>query len=183
MIDPGIAADLRRRLADFSASGTEEREAARTVIGLSEHPTGFSAANFEPGHITASAFVLHPAHDAIALVLHSKIQRWLQPGGHVEADDSTIVEAALCEVREEIGVGPGDDPWLCDIDIHVFPARTDVPRHLHHDVRIAFTADSTDLVVGDGADDVRWWPFTDALGLEKSIARPVRKLIERRGRR
>jgi hypothetical protein len=53
---------------------------------------------------------------------------------------------------------------------------------LHHDVRLAFTADSTDIVAGDGADDVRWWPFTDALGLDESIARPVRKLIEWRSR-
>jgi 8-oxo-dGTP pyrophosphatase MutT (NUDIX family) len=178
----GIAVDLRRRLADFSASDPEEREEVRTVLGLSEDPTGFSAANFEPGHITASAFVVHPVQDAVALILHSKMRRWLQPGGHVEVDDSTILEAALREVREEIGIGPADSAWLCDIDIHVFPERSDVPRHLHHDVRLAFTADSTDIVAGDGADDVRWWPFTDALGLDESIARPVRKLIEWRSR-
>jgi 8-oxo-dGTP pyrophosphatase MutT (NUDIX family) len=114
----------------------------------------------------------------MALILHSKIGRWLQPGGHVEPGDLSIVDAALREVHEEVGVGPGDEPWICDVDVHTFPARHDVPMHLHHDIRVAFTADSADLVVGDGADDVRWWPLADALAMEESIARPARKLGE-----
>ena len=174
----GIGVDLGRRLRKYRPVGADESAAMAAVMDLVGTDDAFSAARFRPGHITASAFVLHPSEPAVALLLHSKIGRWLQPGGHVEPQDRSIVDAALREVEEEIGVGPADTPWMCDIDVHTFPARRDVPAHLHHDVRVAFTADTTELVVGDGAEDVRWWPLADAESLEESIARPVRKLAE-----
>lgn len=173
-----LARDLRDRLAVFSASDTVEADAVESVLALLSSDFPFSATSFDLGHITASAFVVHPAEHAVGLILHSKIGRWLQPGGHVEPDDVGIVEAALREVREEVGVRPASTPWLCDVDIHTFPARRDVPTHLHHDVRVAFRADSDRLFPGDGADAVRWWSFDEALSLGESIARPVRKLDE-----
>lgn len=174
-----INADLRRRLADFHPRDETEARAVAAVRDLLAFPSAFSSGWFDPGHVTASAFVLHPHRPAVALILHTKLQRWLQPGGHVEAGDGSIVAAALREVNEEIGVGMGDEPWLCDVDIHTFPARPNVPEHLHHDVRIAFTADSTQLAVGDGVDDARWWPLVEVSDWEESLARPARKLVER----
>jgi 8-oxo-dGTP pyrophosphatase MutT (NUDIX family) len=174
----GVGADLRRRLSAYQPADVGEGEAVAAVMALLETDDSFSAARFDPGHITASAFVLHPHEPAVALILHSKIGRWLQPGGHVEPGDRSIVDAALREVREEVGVGSADEPWMCDVDVHTFPARHDVPMHLHHDVRVAFTADTGELMIGDGADDVRWWPLADALSMEESMARPIRKLAE-----
>lgn len=177
-----MRSDLARRLAGYAPVDESETESVRLIRRLLAVPAAFSSEFFEPGHVTASAFVVHPGSDAVALLLHSKIGRWLQPGGHVEPGDGSVVAAALREVREEIGAGAANEPWLCDVDVHVFPARNDVPRHLHHDVRVAFVADTTELVIGDGADDVRWWSFDEALTLEESIARPVRKLAEWRQR-
>lgn len=173
-----MRSDLARRLADHEPSDEAEAESLVAVRRLLAVPDAFSSAFFVPGHVTASAFVVHPTQDSVALLLHSKIGKWLQPGGHIEREDESVVGAALREVFEEIGAGTVDEPWLCDVDVHVFPARADVPQHLHHDVRVAFTSDTADLVVGDGAEDVRWWPFTEALELGASVARPVRKLIE-----
>jgi 8-oxo-dGTP pyrophosphatase MutT (NUDIX family) len=172
----GMEVELRGMLAALQPAGSVERMAVAAVLALLDEPDPFSSSSFEPGHITASAFVVHPTERSVALVLHSKLKRWLQPGGHVETSDTSIVAAAIREVAEEVGVGPADDPWLLDVDVHVFPERHDVPRHLHHDVRVAFTADSSRLRIGDGADDVRWWSFDDAIALEDSVARPVRKL-------
>jgi 8-oxo-dGTP pyrophosphatase MutT (NUDIX family) len=168
--------DLARLLAGYRPADDTEARSAAAVIDLLGAPEAFSSSAYDPGHITASAFVVHPTDPAVALVLHSKLGRWLQPGGHVEREDASIVAAALREVREEVGARPAGVPWLCDIDIHRFPARGATPPHLHHDVRIAFRAVSEILVMGDGADDVRWWSFRDALELEESIARPIRKL-------
>jgi 8-oxo-dGTP pyrophosphatase MutT (NUDIX family) len=171
-----LADDLARLLAGYRPVDDTEARAAGAVSDLLGGPEPFSSSAYDPGHITASAFVVHPTGQAVALVLHSKLGRWLQPGGHVEPEDSSIVVAALREVREEVGARPAGEPWLCDIDVHRFPARGTTPAHLHHDVRIAFRALSESLVVGDGADDVRWWSFQDALELDESIARPIRKL-------
>jgi 8-oxo-dGTP pyrophosphatase MutT (NUDIX family) len=178
MSESNIARDLRRRLGVFVPSDAVEERAVESVLALLGADAAFCSTRFDPGHITASAFVVHPSDHAVGLILHSKIRRWLQPGGHVEPDDADIFEAALREVREEVGVGPASTPWLCDVDVHTFPARGDVPTHLHHDVRVAFRADSDQLMSGDGAEDVRWWSFDEALALEESIARPVRKLAD-----
>ena len=59
----------------------------------------FGRARFDPGHFTASAFVLAPDRRAILEVHHAKLGRWLQPGGHVESADDSLVSAAHREVR------------------------------------------------------------------------------------
>jgi len=50
---------------------------------------------------TASAFVVEEGR--VLLIQHAKLERWLQPGGHVEPRE-TPDEAAIREVQEETGV-------------------------------------------------------------------------------
>src|SRR4051812_12468557 len=81
----------------------------------------FSRSHFVPGHFTASAFILSPDRKALLLIHHLKLDRWLQPGGHVEADDVDVLAAARREVEKEVGL-PADlplfRPGLFDLDIH-----------------------------------------------------------------
>ena len=64
-------------------------------------------ARASPGeHLTASALVCAPEERLVLLTLHAKIKRWLQTGGHLEAHDRSLPEAALREAGEESGL-PG----------------------------------------------------------------------------
>lgn len=54
-------------------------------------------------HFCASVFVINPENKKILLVHHKKYNKWVQPGGHIE-DNETPEEAALREVYEETGV-------------------------------------------------------------------------------
>ena len=54
-------------------------------------------------HFCASAFIINPKDKKILLVKHSDYDKWLQPGGHIE-DDETPEEAAIREVYEETGI-------------------------------------------------------------------------------
>ena len=45
-------------------------------------------------HFCASAFVINPVDKKILLVKHHLFDKWVQPGGHIE-DDETPEEAAL----------------------------------------------------------------------------------------
>ena len=54
-------------------------------------------------HFCASAFIINPKDKKILLVKHSDYDKWLQPGGHIE-EDETPEEAAVREVYEETGI-------------------------------------------------------------------------------
>ncbi len=54
-------------------------------------------------HFCASVFVIDPVTKKILLVLHKKFNKWVQPGGHIE-EDETPEETAVREVFEETGI-------------------------------------------------------------------------------
>jgi 8-oxo-dGTP pyrophosphatase MutT (NUDIX family) len=155
-------------------------EAMRALLASVADPC--SRTHFVPGHFTASACVLSPGGDAVLLVHHARLDRWLQPGGHIEIGDGNLIDAARREVREECGLAPGE-PLAgivapVDLDVHAIPARRDEPEHLHFDVRYGFVADPTAAVTrSEESHAVRWFPVTDidALGVDAS----ARRMIER----
>ena len=53
-------------------------------------PEPFSRDQFVPGHITCTGLVIAPDRDGILLIHHRRLDRWLLPGGHVEAADLEI---------------------------------------------------------------------------------------------
>ena len=98
------------------------------------------------GHVTCSVTlidrqrrVLHIRHNALGL--------WLPPGGHLEADDTSLLQAALRELEEETGVAPGlvsaaADGLPVDIDVHTIPANPakGEPEHQHFDLHYVVAA-------------------------------------------
>lgn len=156
------------------------------VLGRSHHV---------PGHFTASAFVLSPDATALLLIFHRRLGHWLQPGGHLEAGDASVVAAARREVREEsglvalddlaIGVGgagaeaecPGDGALL-DLDVHPIPAHAAEPAHEHFDVRVLLRARSAALAPGVEVGGACWVPLAEmaAAMTDESVRRVAAKL-------
>jgi 8-oxo-dGTP pyrophosphatase MutT (NUDIX family) len=172
---------LLSQFVPFDATETAHRDRMLALAAVEGDP--FSRKHFEPGHFTASAFVLSPDASSLLLIYHSKLHRWLQPGGHVEADDADLFAAAAREVVEEVGiraparVGEG----IFDLDIHPIPARKDEPLHEHFDVRFLFRATGLQLVAGSDASDARWVPIDeiDEALTDASVMRAVAKLRAR----
>lgn len=101
------------------------------------------------GHITVSAIIID-YNDLKILVLHHKsLDRWLQPGGHVDKTDNSILDATFREIYEETNI-PQDHLTLVsptfskirpfDIDSHPIPKNISKgeDRHHHHDFRYLF---------------------------------------------
>jgi 8-oxo-dGTP pyrophosphatase MutT (NUDIX family) len=176
---------LQQLLTSFEpADAREHAHRARTLQLLATTAEPFSRTQYAPGHITASAFVLDPTGTSVLLILHSKLQRWLQPGGHVDPEDRDVLHAARREVLEEVGVSQltqiGD---LLDLDVHDIPARKDQGAHAHFDLRFLFKAGDLAFQAGSDANDARWVPIAHLLAghdaefpSDESVLRAVRKL-------
>jgi 8-oxo-dGTP pyrophosphatase MutT (NUDIX family) len=116
-----------------------------------------------PGHVTASALVLNHTGTSALLTLHPRFGRWLQLGGHCEATDADIVDAALREATEESGIdGLTMDPTLAALHVHPVTCSLGVPtRHLDLQF-IAHAPENAEIACSDESLDLRWWPL-DAL--------------------
>lgn len=151
---------------------------------LASRDDPFDRADLEPGHFTASGYVLSPDACSVLLIYHRRLARWLQPGGHVETADATTVDAARREVHEETGVHPERLEWveerLLDVDVHPIPASASVAAHEHFDLRFLFRAGTRETRHGSDAAATRWTPLESLAGgaLSRSERRVVNKLIQ-----
>lgn len=114
-------------------------------------------------HLTVSSFVFTEALDRVLLCLHRKGKFWLQLGGHIEAEDGSLLEAAEREAREESGLAGlralARTP--VDLDRHALAAGFGLCQ-VHWDVGFAFVAEATAaLEVSDESEDVQWWPVAE----------------------
>ena len=129
-------------------------------------------------HFTCSAFIFSEQAQCLAL-FHKKLQRWLQPGGHVELQDLTPLGAALREAQEESHLSDLLPlyPFPIDLDIHKIPAHKDEPEHFHYDLRYALlTNDPQKATLSDESTGLTWLDqdaLKDWQNSEASIGRAV----------
>ncbi len=154
------------------------------MLALADAPDAFSRHLFDPGHFTASAFLVSPDLRSMLMILHGKLGLWLQPGGHIDPEDDDVIAAARREVEEETGVRGIEPlaafPALLDLDIHPIPPnpRKGEPAHEHFDVRIALRATTWEFEAGSDAQAARWVPLHEvgAIGTDESVRRALRTL-------
>lgn len=141
---------------------------------------------------TASALVIK--EQQVLLIYHRKLQKWLQPGGHLDPNE-TPPEAAVREVFEETGLHieliPQENlwvdrpnaksfvrPYLCLLE--EIPHYQEVPAHQHMDmIYLAHPIggeQQTNLIETDG---MRWFSRQEiaALKTDLEIFGEVKELI------
>jgi 8-oxo-dGTP pyrophosphatase MutT (NUDIX family) len=126
-----------------------------------------------PMHLTASAAVLDPGGDQTCLVLHHKLGVWVQPGGHLEPGDDSVLAAAAREVQEETGLTGEVLPEPALLSRHRAPCAPGVVDW-HLDVQFVLVTPRTPPRPSAETPSVAWWPVA---GLPPDLAPGVADLV------
>ena len=172
--------DATRVLSAWLAPSADQDLLRRDYLAfLDAHPDAMTRGN-RIGHLTGSALVVDPSREAVLLTLHPLVGRWLQLGGHVEASDATLVDAAHRESVEEGGIeGIAVDPAPLRLDRHRVRCRDgrggeNLLDHL--DVQFLALAPPGGVEQRSSESlDLRWWPWA---ALPQDTDASVRALVQ-----
>jgi len=130
----------RRRLED-AVLPADQWPARREVLDLLErHGARLADRTTAPDHLTGSALVVDAAGERVLVLLHTKLGRWLQPGGHADGD-TELAGVALREATEESGIdGLRVLVPAVDLDLHRVDHRDQLGEHVHLDLRFVVVA-------------------------------------------
>lgn len=153
----------------------------KTKDFVSLHENLFGRDNLK-GHITGSAWVINTSRTKALLIHHKKLDKWFQPGGHVDNTDLSILHAAKREAIEETGSEEitALSNNLFDLDVHLIPERKGTPAHWHYDFRFIFETQNESLNADfKEVNDTQWIPLNDLLQNDKfsSVKRMVKKTL------
>jgi len=173
---------LVEEVSAYAPSGEAERKSQAAILELLRRGTDpFTRDHTD--HITGSAIVARPDGSAFLMVYHRRLERWLQPGGHVEPEDASVRDTALREAREETGVTELDianEGRILDLDVHPIPATKKRPAHVHYDLRYLLTTRaSATLAEPLEIEKVAWFSLDQALtvGVDASLERALSKAL------
>lgn len=179
---PPWAAELVAELRNYEPADAEEGAHRQSILALMQTPAYFSRRQYDPGHLTASAFIIDLASGRILLHHHRRLDRWLQMGGHLDEGEAPA-DAALREATEESGLA--DLAFLSDrildLDVHQIPPYGHEPAHRHFDLRFALAtrqAGRTSRHDDQESISLGWFAFDQAIRLmnEPCSTRAIRKV-------
>ncbi len=174
--------ETKKLIQSYNALNLQDavlKEEFLMLLDYSEEPFN---RNTTPGHITCSAWVTNKNRTHVLLTHHLKIDKWFQLGGHVEETDTSLMDTALREIKEESGLKSIFlvTKEIFDIDIHQIPARPDMKAHEHYDVRFLIEADWEEPLMPQSSEtkEVKWVGLADVAKFnnQPNILRMINKL-------
>jgi 8-oxo-dGTP pyrophosphatase MutT (NUDIX family) len=158
MAKPMTTEDLRTLVENHVPSSPREVAAKERFLSELSRLSAPCDEDAGPTHVTASAIVV--GRRGTVLHRHKKLGIWMQPGGHIDAGE-TSDEAALREATEELGLAvahPPGGPKLLHLDVHQA-----AHGHTHLDLRyLLLGADEDPQPPPDESPDARWYSWEEA---------------------
>ena len=165
------------RAAELEGEGPE-RFRADVLAFVAAHADA-ALRSCPPGHLTGSALVVDASGTRTLLMLHRKLGRWFQPGGHADGD-TNLAAVALKEATEETGIaGLRVVLPAVDLDVHRVEPPAEDP-HLHLDLRFVVVAPRGAEEVGNHESlALRWVDEVGLDALDPPVDESTRRLVRR----
>lgn len=165
-------------LNNYKPFDETEKDHLMEMLNLCDNPEDVISRNNSLGHFTVSAIVIDSHYRNILMIWHQKLNRWLQPGGHIEEFDRTITDAVIRELLEETGIEVNSvelqSELPFDIDVHLIPERKGIKEHSHFDLRYFFIFRNRKNI----SDLYKWVPLKEILRTgDPSLCRFVNKVL------
>jgi 8-oxo-dGTP pyrophosphatase MutT (NUDIX family) len=177
---PSTDLDVARRHLAAAAIASDESLAHRDDVAafVDVHDDAAQRTNLE-GHLTGSALVVDAAGERTLLMLHRKLGRWFQPGGHADGD-TNLPAVALREAQEETGIeGLIVVVPAIDVDVHLVEPPREAP-HLHLDTRYLVVAPAgAHEHANEESLALRWVTESELDTLEPPVDDSTRRLVQR----
>lgn len=113
-------------------------------------------------HFCASVFIINPDNLKILLVKHKKFKKWVQPGGHMEYNE-TPEETAVREAYEETGIKvkllgerfPREEDFIRPLGIQ---CNRNLDGEVHIDITYpAIPLNTIDTTISDESTNIAWF--------------------------
>ncbi len=135
----------------------ESNKARKRILEfLQTHPDALHR-SCSTGHLTGSALIVDNSRNKVLVMLHKKLNIWLQPGGHADGE-GYLSNVARREAYEETGIRglrlltPG-----IDCDIHRIPKFKKEEQHFHYDTTYLLLApEAATIKRNHESIDMRW---------------------------
>lgn len=182
--DPRLApsSDLDLAAAHLAAAvvGSDAAAGHRDDVAsfIARHTDAAHRANTR-GHLTGSALVVDAAGERTLLMLHRKLGRWFQPGGHADGD-TNLPAVALREAQEETGIRALTVvvPAI-DVDVHEVRPPNE-PPHLHLDTRyLVLAPPGAEEHANEESLALRWVTAEELDDLDPPVDDSTRRLVQR----
>ncbi len=171
----------KRLIQEYTPEFKEEAETRKKMlVALENDKNPFSRDSF-PHHFTASSLLLNTDETKFLLLHHTKLGKWLQPGGHCDGD-ANLLNVAIKEAKEESGIKDiiAVSNQVLDLDIHYIPNTDKEPAHWHYDVRfILKTEFSNNFTRNHESNDMKWVEFENVNFKELELGYSISKLVNK----
>lgn len=162
---------LKQLLQNYNPADADEKICKQEMLKFLNSYNNCFDRECTDGHFTASALVVNKNFDKALLMHHTKLNKWIQLGGHCD-NDPDVLAVAIREASEESGVNNIKVvfPEIFDIDIHIIPEIQGVLSHLHYDIRflLQIYSDKPVVVSNNESKELRWFGKDDKLPTNSS---------------
>ncbi|TGN81071.1 NUDIX domain-containing protein [Streptomyces bauhiniae] len=133
---------IRATVGEYLAAHPAEKAALSGVLEGLDRGDDLTGRSTGPLHVTVGAVLVDDIGDVL-FIRHNIFRKYLLPGGHLETEDESLMDAARRELGEETGIEAGVASLSSrpvHIDVHDIPANEakGEPAHQHADVRYLF---------------------------------------------